>query len=147
MFNMAKTKEMPPLNVLLIATVINYLAQIPYYIHNYYVPHHLTPGLRATGLLGFTLIWFIAGFIMYIKKIKYGYGILLSFLIVETLFYGLAFLSGAFISQLRNHSDIIRLVFIIGYASGATAGYYVYRLIHCHRNTPISLARDESNFK
>jgi len=126
---MARPKEISSLRFLLLITSFNYLAQVPYYLHNYYVPHHQLPGLRAVGLLGFTLIWFIIGCVAYSKKMKSGYGILLGFLIVEALFYGMTLLSGAFIFQLRNHSDVIKAVFIIGYVNGLTAAYYAYRLI------------------
>jgi hypothetical protein len=116
------------LNFLLVITLINYLAQIPYYLHNYYYPHHLIPGTRAVILLGITLIWLVFGYIAYIKKIRYGFGILLSYLIVEGLFYISSIFSGTFGHQLQNQSNIIRTVFIIGYISGLTSAYYAYKL-------------------
>jgi hypothetical protein len=80
--------------------------------------------LRAIGLLGFTLVWFFIGYITYIKKVKYGYSILLSYLLVEALFYVLTFLSGAFLAQLHVYSVIIKRVFIVGYGSAITGAYY-----------------------
>ena len=114
---------------LLVVTVLNYVAQVPYYLHNYYIPHHILPGVRALGLLGLTLVWFAVGFIAFTKKLKYGRIMLLSYLVVQALFYGLTVIAGAPIAQLQGHSDIIKLVFLIGYISGCTAGYYAYLLI------------------
>ena len=127
--NLNNTHKLPSLYFLLGITLVNYLAQIPYYLHNYYVPHHLIPSVRAVGLLGFTLIWFVIGYTAYIRKIKYGYAILLSYLVVQALFYGMTCLSGAAIMQLHNHSNIIRAVFLVGYTSGFVAAYYSYKLI------------------
>lgn len=131
---MPKTKTQPALTVLLLITLVNYAAQIPYYVHNYYTPHHMLPGVRAVGLLGFTLLWFLVGYIAFEKKLRFGYRILLSFLIVEALFYTHTMLTGSFIYQLRNHSNTIKAVFIIGYISGITAAYYVYVLLRSHKS-------------
>lgn len=68
------------------------------------------------------------GYIAYIKKVRYGFGILFSYLLVEGLFYISSILSGTFGHQLQNQSNIIRAVFIIGYISGLTSAYYAYRL-------------------
>jgi len=116
------------LNILLVITLINYLAQIPYYLHNYYYPHHLIPGTRAVILLGITLLWFVFGYIGYVKKASYGFGILFSYLIVEGFFYISSIFSGTFGHQLQSQSNTIRTVFIIGYISGLISAYYAYRL-------------------
>lgn len=136
---MIKTPEPPSLTLLLVIMIVNYLAQIPYFLHNYYFPHHIIPGLRAGGLLGFTLIWFIVGYIAFKKKMKHGYAILISFLIVQALFYAMALLSGAFIIQLRNHSALIKGVFLIGYISGITAAYFAWQLMRTHRHHIVSV--------
>ena len=121
------------LNILLVITLINYLAQIPYYLHNYYDPHHLIPGTRAVILLGITLLWFVFGYIGYVKKVSYGFGILFSYLIVEGFFYISSIFSGTFGHQLQNQSNIIKSVFIVGYISGLTSVYYAYKLFRWHK--------------
>lgn len=76
-----------PFSVLLLVTLANYIAQVPYYLYNYYFPYHVLPTVSSVVLLGLTLVWFLMGYFGLQKKYKYGYGILLSFLIVEALFY------------------------------------------------------------
>lgn len=120
---------MSNLRILLWVTVVNYLAQIPYYLHNYYFPYHVPPSLSAVVLLGITLIWFVAGYIGTKRKKHYGYYLLLSFLLAEALFYFHTIVFGAFIFQLQNPSLLIKAVFFMGYVSGITAAYYAYALV------------------
>jgi hypothetical protein len=114
---------------LVAVTLANYAAQVPYFAHNYYSPHHPFPGLRAVALLGLTLAWFAVGLAGFLRGRRWGLAVLISFLAAEALFYAGTFASGAFIFQLHNHSDLIKLVFITGYASGAVAAYYAGRLL------------------
>ena len=118
-----------PLRFLLLVTLTNYIAQVPYYLYNYYFPYHVLPTLSGMILLGLTLIWFVAGYVGFQRKYRYGYALLLSFLFVEALFYLHSFIFGAFFFQIQNPNPIIKLVFIVGYISGTVAGYYVYWLI------------------
>lgn len=123
--NTRSTALMP----LVVVTLINYAAQVPYYVHNDYSPAHPLPGLRAVLLLGATLAWFAVGLTGFIKDRRWGFGALISFLITEAIFYALTIASGIFIIQLEHPSILLRTVFAIGYASGAVAGYYAWRLI------------------
>lgn len=110
-------------------TIVNYIAQIPYYLYNYYFPYHVLPTVSAVVLLGLTLVWFLSGYFRTVRKSKYGFALLVSFLSVEALFYLHSFLFGAFFFQMQNPHPIIKTVFIIGYISGGVACYYVYRLM------------------
>ena len=120
---------MSNLRFLFWVTIINYLAQIPYYLHNYYVPYHTSPSLSGIVLLGITLIWFLAGYVGTKRKNRYGHFILLGFLLAEALFYFHTIIFGAFIFQLQNPSLLIKAVFLMGYVSGITAAYFVYVLV------------------
>ncbi len=120
-------------SILLWVTLANYAAQVPYYLYNYYFPYRVLPTFSSIALLGFTLVWFLFGYFGFQKKIKYSYGLLLSFLIVEALFYLHSFVFGAFFFQMQNPNPIIKAVFIVGYISGAVAGYYAYRLIRSRK--------------
>jgi hypothetical protein len=110
-------------------TLTNYAAQVPYYLHNDYSPHHLLPGVRALDLLGVTLAWFALGLAGFMRQRRWGFAVLASFLVVEAVFYAGNFVTGVFIFQIENHSDLMKAVFVIGYASGAVAAYYAYRLV------------------
>jgi hypothetical protein len=118
---------------LIVATLANYAAQVPYYIHNDYSPAHPLPGLRAVLLLGATLAWFAIGLAGFTRNRRWGFGVLISFLITEAFFYAISIASGAFIFQLENPSILLRAVYAIGYASGAVAAYYAYILIRERR--------------
>ena len=124
-----KLRSLVTLRILLLVTVINYIAQIPYYLHNYYFRYHLAPTTSSIVLLGGTLAWFLVGYVGTMRHTKYGYGTLLSFLVVEVLFYAHTLLSGTFLRQLHNPSMVINAVFVIGYISGITAGVYVWLLV------------------
>ncbi len=109
-------------------TIANYIAQIPYYLYNYYFPYHTLPTVSSIVLLGATLVWFLTGYFGTVSGWKYGYALLISFLSIEALFYLHSLVFGAFFFQMQNPHPIIKIVFVIGYISGAVAGYYVYRL-------------------
>ena len=123
----------PSLGPLVVVTLLNYAAQVPYYLHNDYSSMHPLPGLRAIVLLGATLVWFLIGLTAYRRQRFWGYWLLLSYLLVEAIFYLETLASGMFIAQLRNHTWLIDAVFVIGYISGLAATYYAYRLIRFRR--------------
>jgi O-antigen/teichoic acid export membrane protein len=110
-------------------TLTNYAAQVPYYLHNDYSAHHLLPGVRAVALLGVTLAWFALGLAGFMRHRRWGFAVLASFLVVEAVFYAGNFVTGVFIFQIENHSDLMKAVFVIGYVSGAVAAYYAYRIV------------------
>ena len=120
----------PSLKYLFWITILNYFAQIPYYLLNYYFPYHRLPTFSAFLLLGLTLVWFLLGYFGFIRGLKYGRLLLVSFLSAEALFYLHSFIFGAFIFQMQNPHPIIKSIFLIGYIAGGVAGYYVYQLVH-----------------
>jgi hypothetical protein len=125
---MAKTRTIP-LWPLLWVTLVNYAAQIPYYLHNYYFPYHVMPSISGIVLLAITLVWFLSGYAGFKKGKRFGFYVLVSFLIVEALFYLHSIAFGAFFFQLQNPSSLIRAIFIYGYVSGAVAGCYATLLM------------------
>jgi hypothetical protein len=116
--------------VLFLIVMSNYVAQIPYGIHLYH--GHFNP--VGVVMLLLTLAWFLAGFILFLKKTKIGFWLLLSFLSVEFLFYFhgqvvLAFFGyGLFYHLIRMQDAILWWVFFIGDVNFFAAGYYIYYL-------------------
>jgi NADH:ubiquinone oxidoreductase subunit K len=110
-------------------TLANYAAQVPYFIHNDFSVDHPLPGVRAAGLLGVTLAWFILGLAGFLRGRRWGFAVLVSFLAAEALFYGATFATGIFLLQMHHHSGLLRAVFVTGYASGAVAVWYACSLI------------------
>jgi hypothetical protein len=79
-------------------------------------------------LLGLTLAWFLVGYIA-VRRRPFGYWVLLSFVIVEGLFYLRTLLFGPVAFQLANPSVLIKIVFLIGYATGIVSLAYVVFLV------------------
>lgn len=119
---------------LIVAVAINYLAQIPYYIHQYYIGRHIPPSLPGTLLLLLTLLWFLVGYIRFVRNKKYGAGLLLSFLAAQIIFYGHAVVFGLIngsgvVAQLKTNSSFLLVIFCIGYLNFIVAAYYAYWLV------------------
>ena len=118
---------------LVAVTVMNYAAQVPYSIHNGdFSAHRPLDLVRGALLLGVTLAWFVLGLTGYVRKQRWGLAVLVSFLVTEALFYTATFVTGMFIFQLENPSYLLKAVFVTGYASGAVAAFYAYRLTREH---------------
>lgn len=136
----AKAAAQINLKPLIVITLANYAAQIPYYLHNDYNPHHMLPGIRALVLITGTLALFVLGLAGYQRRLRWGTPVLIAFLMIEAVFYAGTFATGEFIFQLANHSYLLKAVFVIGYASGAAAGYYAYQLLRQSRPPRLATA-------
>jgi hypothetical protein len=117
------------LKPLIVITLANYAAQIPYFLHNDDASLHMLPGIRAVVLMAGTLAMFALGLAGHQRRLPWGTPVLIAFLTIEAVFYAGTFATGEFVFQLANHSYLLKAVFVIGYASGATAGCYAYRLL------------------
>jgi hypothetical protein len=106
-------------------TSLNFLAQTPYYLPHAAVP---LPAVHAAAMMGTGLAWLALGLAGCTRGRSWGFAVLVSFGIVEVLFYAMHFAEGAFVMQLESQSDLRKAVFALGYASAAAAGYYLYRL-------------------
>lgn len=124
-----RPRWVPPLIVLFWVVIADYLAQIPYYFVIYYIPHHVPPTLSSVVLLGLTLTWFLVGYFGHRAHRPFGYWVLLSFLLVEGLFYLRTLLLGVAVFQLENPSLVVRIVFLIGYATGIISLLYFAALV------------------
>lgn len=110
---------------LVVVVLINYAAQVPYYVI-LYSPR--PPSLLGTALLVVTLVWFVAGFLRYRRRLPFGTGLLLGFLAAEVLFYGglilLALVTGGRAgagAQLTEPDPRLWAIFAVGYANFAIA--------------------------
>jgi hypothetical protein len=121
---------------------VNYAAQVPYFIHNDYSAAHPLPGVRAIALLGATLAWFAAGMIGVTRRRRWGLGVLMSYLLTEAIFYAMTIISGTFVYQVENPSVLLRVVFVLGYASGAVAAYYAVRIFRERRRERATVATE-----
>jgi uncharacterized membrane protein len=113
----------------------NYVAQVPYYLHQYYIPHPALPSLAGTAMLLATLIWFLLGWTLLMRRrSRTGYWLLLTFLLAETAFY----LYNEFnqvthgfapFFHLQNHDPLLLVVFAIGYLNMLGGGVFVAALL------------------
>lgn len=106
---------------ILVVVGANYLAQIPYYLYLYYLPHRTLPPLFGTSLLAVTFIWFLAGWLLLARRgSQAGYWLLLTFLLTECIFYSLNMVNQvahgfAPFFHLQNTDLLLWIVFAIGY--------------------------------
>lgn len=116
------------LHVLFAVTALNYLAQIPYYIHFYGV-HHAAPSTVGTLLLALTFALFLAGYVSTLRGQRFGGRILFGFLALEFVFYLLHNISGAFLQDLPVSDPLFLIVSLIGYLNTVVALVYLILML------------------
>lgn len=127
-------RTLPVLWPLVPVVVLDYAAQVPYYLILDLAPHHTPPSPSAILLLTATLAWFTAGHVLLVaRKSRTGWWLLWTFLVANGLFYLGTLLSGAVAFQLRNSNPVVVAVFIYGYITGAVCTAYAVILIRHRR--------------
>lgn len=122
----------------LVVVLANYLAQIPYYLDVYYVPHGVAPNMRGTLMLLATLVWFLVGVVLLARGSRAGYWVLLSFLLVEVGFYAYNMANQVMhgyapFFHLQARDPILFVVFAIGYLNLIAGIGFIYMLLR-HRS-------------
>lgn len=120
------------LSVLFAITMLNYVAQIPYYIHFYGV-HHTPPSLLGVVLLACTLALFLAGYVLMLQNRRIGWWLLVGFLLLEFGFYALHNVSGAFLQDLPVNDPLFLVVSLIGYLNTVVALIYLVALLRARK--------------
>lgn len=125
---------------ILVVVGANYLAQIPYYLHLYYLPHRALPPLFGTSLLVATFVWFLAGWLLLARRGNLtGYWLLLTFLLTEFIFYFLNMVNQvahgfAPFFHLQNHDPLLFTVFAIGYLNMVGGFAFIVFLVLRYRS-------------
>lgn len=119
--------------------VANYVAQVPYYLRLYYVPHRAPPALFGSLALAVTLAWFLVGFALLLRGRAPGYWLTLSFLVAETGFYlynTLMQVAHGFAPffHLANPDPILWAVFAIGYLNMLAGVVFIAALLTWRRS-------------
>jgi lipid-A-disaccharide synthase-like uncharacterized protein len=123
------------LRAVALVVAVNYLAQVPYYLHQYYATYHAAPSVLGAALLAATLLWFVLGIVGLHRGSARGYLLLISFLSVEFLFYvqtqvvQLISGHGVLLYVIRPSDPVLFIVFGIGYINFVAAGWFVYYLV------------------
>ena len=106
---------------ILVVVAANYLAQIPYYLHLYYFPHHAPPAPFGTSMLVATFVWFLLGWLLLARRgSQAGFWLLLTFLLTEFVFYAANMVNQvahgfAPFFHLQNRDPLLFTVFAVGY--------------------------------
>ena len=116
------------LHLLLGITLLNYVAQVPYYIHFYFI-HHAAPSPFGLAFLLGTLVLFLAGYFLTLQVKRAGAWLLLLFLLLEFGGYVLHNLTGAFLQDLPLNDPLFLTVSLIGYLNFAVSLIYLIAMI------------------
>ncbi|HEX5155991.1 MAG TPA: hypothetical protein VFW17_02125 [Ktedonobacterales bacterium] len=128
------------MDAILVVVGANYLAQIPYYLHLYYLPHRALPPLFGTSLLVATFVWFLAGWLLLARRGNLtGYWLLLTFLLTEFIFYFLNMVNQvahgfAPFFHLQNRDPLLFTVFAIGYLNMVCGFAFIVFLVLRYRS-------------
>jgi hypothetical protein len=117
------------LSFLLGITLLNYIAQIPYYIHFYGVYHGIPNPLGVVIFLVATLALFLVGYFLTLQMKRFGGWLLLAFLALEFVGYLGHNLSGAFLRDLPTNDPLFFTVSLIGYLNLAASFIYLIVII------------------
>ena len=114
--------------------VMNYVAQVAYYLRLYYFPHHAPPALWGSLALAVTLAWFLVGFALLWRGPVAGYWLTLSFLAVETGFYLYNEINQVAhgyppFFHLANPDPVLWVVFAIGYLNMVAGVVFIAALL------------------
>lgn len=124
---------------ILVVVGANYLAQIPYYLYLYFLPHRALPPLFGASLLVATFVWFLVGWLLLARRGSLtGYWLLLTFLLTEFIFYVLNMANQvahgfAPFFHLQNRDPLLFTVFAIGYLNMVGGFAFIIFLIMRYR--------------
>ncbi len=121
----------PDLVVGALCVVANYAAQVPYALHLYGTRYDRA----GVAVLALTLVWFLAGFLLLVRRSPLGYPLTLSFLVVDFGFYLFNIVNssvhgfGPLYHLSRLGDPVLWTVFLVGYVNFVAAGYLIWRLL------------------
>ena len=112
----------------------NFLAQIPYFFHLYYRTQSVAISLRSFLIMGAVFAFFATAAVLLLKRQRFGYPLMLIFLVAEFLFY----FSGVIASSIRGYGPffqvhnpdiVLRIIYSIGYLNLFVSGYLLFLLM------------------
>lgn len=128
----------PILASLVIIVGANFIAQVPYYYHQYYVRSHQPPTLLGVVLMVAVLAWFAIGYWRLAARKSLGLALTVSFLAVEFLFYVQTQIvqamtgHGLLLHVVHPDDPVLFVVFLIGYINLVAAPFLIGALVR-HR--------------
>ncbi|EWT02621.1 hypothetical protein N865_02535 [Intrasporangium oryzae NRRL B-24470] len=121
------------LMALVAVTVANYVWQVPYYLH-FYARFGKSPGGLTVPLL-LTFVWFGVGAALLVTRRRGGVPVMVSFLVVEAVFYLVHNLTGAAGRDLLTSDGVLLVASVLGYVNAFAAIVFVVWLLRTRRRT------------
>ncbi len=124
--------------VLFSLILLNFLAQIPYFFHLYFRSQALWVTLRSFFIMGSVFAFFLIASILLYRRQRWGYPLMIIFLLIEFLFYFYGVISslihgyGLFF-QVHNPDLVLRIIYSIGYLNLFASGYFLFLLLFYRR--------------
>lgn len=114
--------------------LVNFLAQVPYFFYLYYRRQSFSVSLRSFLIMGLVFAVFLSGSILLFTHRRWGYPLMMLFLLAEFFFYLLNVINSAvhgfgLFFQIHNPDLILRVIYSIGYMNLFASGYFLYLLI------------------
>lgn len=120
--------------VLFLLILANFIAQIPYYFHLYYNPNNLFAHTRGIFIMSGVFAVFLVAALLLFKQKVLGYGLMVTFLAVEFLFYlwntvGEVLHGYGLFFHLTDPDLLLRAIFAVGYVNLFASGYFLCLLL------------------
>ncbi len=120
--------------VLFALILLNFVAQIPYYLHLYAGRQAVSVTARSSLIMGAVFAFFLLASWLLFKGQRRGYPLMLAFLSAEFLFYLFGLISSTLhgftpFFQVRNPDVVLRVIYSIGYINLFASGYFLWLLI------------------
>jgi hypothetical protein len=131
--------------VVLVVVGANYLAQVPYAVHQHYFTRLQLVSFAPMGL---AFVWFLAGYLLLARGMRLGYWLLLSNLLTMVGFYLHNVLVQALngfnpLFFLRDSDPLVGTVLAIGHVNLVAGAYFIYYLAR-HYQTFVSIEPQSS---
>jgi hypothetical protein len=120
--------------VLFALILLNFLAQIAYFVHLYWGRQALSVTVRSFLIMGAVFAFFLAASWLFFTGRRHGYTMMLAFLSVEFLFYLFGLIQSLVrgfppFFQTQNPDVVLRIIFSIGYMNLFASGYFILLLL------------------
>ena len=117
--------------VFVVTTVVNYVWQVPYYMH-FYAVQGRSPAPFAVMFL-VTFAWFVVAAYLLYRRRRGGFTTMVAFLVVLVGFYILHNISGAFLADLPLSDPILFIASVLGYLNTVVGVVLLVQLVRVRR--------------
>ncbi len=127
--------------VLFALILLNFVAQVPYYIHLYAGRQAVAVTARSSLIMGAVFaVFLLASWLLFTGQ-RPGYPLMVAFLAVEFLFYLFGLITSTLhgfapFFQVGNPDVVLRVIYSIGYMNLFASGYYIWLLIRYGSSFP-----------